>query len=58
MERCELGRQQVDFLGHHITAEVAAPIARHVEVVQEFPRPRTRNSYRVFLGLVSFLPPE
>jgi hypothetical protein len=48
MERCELGRQQLDFLGHHITAEVSAPIARHVEAVQEFPRPRTRNSYRVF----------
>jgi hypothetical protein len=36
----EVGRQQVDFLGHHITADGAAPIAMHVEAIEEFPRPQ------------------
>jgi hypothetical protein len=35
--------QQVDFLGHHITAEWATPIARHVEAVQNFPRPQDKK---------------
>jgi hypothetical protein len=44
MEKCELGRQQVDFLGHRITAEGAAPIAKHVEAVQNFPRSHPSSS--------------
>ncbi len=31
MEKCELVRQEIDFLGHHITAEGASPILRHVQ---------------------------
>ncbi len=54
MEKCELGRQQVDFLGHHVTAERAAPIARHVEAVQNFPRPQDKKQLQSFLGLVNF----
>jgi hypothetical protein len=54
MEKCELGRQQVDFLGHHITAEGATPIARHVEAVQNFPRPQDKKQLQSFLGLVNF----
>jgi hypothetical protein len=54
MEKCELGMQQVDFLGHHITAEWATPIARHVEAVQNFPRPQDKKQLQSFLGLVNF----
>jgi len=43
MEKCKLGRKQVDFLGHRITAEGAAPIAIHVEAVQNFPRPQNKK---------------
>jgi hypothetical protein len=54
MEKCELGRKQVDFLGHHITAEGAAPIASHVEAVQNFPRPQNKKQLQSFLVLVNF----
>ncbi len=54
MEKCELGRQQVDFLGHRITAEGAAPITRHVEAVQNFSRPQDKKQLQSFLGLVNF----
>jgi hypothetical protein len=54
MEKCELGRQQVDFLGHRITAEGAAPITRHVEAVQNFPWPQDKKQLLSFLGLVNF----
>ncbi len=54
MEKWELGRQQVDFLGHHITAEGATPITRHVEAVQNFSRPQDKKQLQSFLGLVNF----
>jgi cleavage and polyadenylation specificity factor subunit 1 len=54
MEKCELGRKQVDFLGHHITADGAAPITRHVEAVQNFPTPQDKKQLQSFLGLVNF----
>jgi hypothetical protein len=54
LEKCELGRQHVDFLGHHITAEGAAPITRHVEAVHNFPRPQDKKQLQSFLGLVNF----
>jgi hypothetical protein len=54
MEKCELGRQQVDFLGDRITAKGAAPIARHMEAVQNFPRPQDKKQLQSFLGLVNF----
>ena len=54
MEKCELGRQQLDFLGYHITDDVATPIARHMEAVQEFPRPQDRKQLENFLDLVNF----
>ncbi len=41
MEKCELARQEIDFLGHHITAEGVSPILKHVQAIQE-----TRSSCR------------
>jgi hypothetical protein len=35
MEKCELARQEINFLGHHITAEGALPILRHVQAIQD-----------------------
>jgi hypothetical protein len=54
MEKCGLGMKQVDFLGHCITAEGAAPIASHVEAVQNFPRPQNKKQLHSFLVLVNF----
>ncbi len=34
MEKCELARREIDFLGHHITAEGASPILKHVQAIQ------------------------
>ena len=54
MEKCEIGRTGIDFLGHHITAEGASPITKHVEVIQSFPRPLDKKQLQSFLGLVNF----
>ena len=54
MEKCEIGRPGIDFLGHHITAEGASPITKHVEVIQSFPQPQDKKQLQSFLGLVNF----
>ena len=54
MEKCEIGRTGIDFLGHHITAAGASPITKHVEVIQSFPRPQDKKQLQSFLGLVNF----
>ena len=54
MEKCELARQEIDFLGHHITAEGASPILRHVQAIQDFPAPRDKKQLQTFLGMVNF----
>jgi hypothetical protein len=54
MEKCELARQKIDFLGHHITAEGASPILRHMQAIQEFPAPRDKKQLQTFLGMVNF----
>ena len=54
MEKCELACQEIDFLGHHITAEGASPILHHVQAIQEFPAPRDKKQLQTFLGMVNF----
>ncbi len=54
LEKCELGRQSVDFLGHRITAAGVAPLLKHVAAVRDYGRPMDMRSLQSFLGLVNF----
>ncbi len=54
LDKCQLGRASVDFLGHLITAESAAPVQKHVAAIQEFPRLSDAKQLQSFLGLVNF----
>ena len=52
--KCELGVTNLQFLGHQVDSEGIRPLEEKVEVIQEFPLPRTRRKLREFLGLVNF----
>jgi Reverse transcriptase (RNA-dependent DNA polymerase)/RNase H-like domain found in reverse transcriptase len=54
LDKCVFGRTAVDFLGHRITAEGAAPLADHVAAVKDFPLPADKEGLQRFLGLVNF----
>ncbi len=54
LEKCELGQQAVNFLSHRISADGVVPLLKHVDAIQEYPRPTDMRSLQFFLGLVNF----
>ncbi len=54
LEKCELGRDSVEFLGHKISLTGVQPILKHLAVIQQYGRPVDRKSLQSFLGLVNF----
>jgi hypothetical protein len=52
--KCLFGQAQIDFLGHHITADGAVPLQLKVQAVQDFARPTTVKGLQQFLGMVNY----
>ena len=52
--KCQFGLSVIDFLGHRVTRDGAAPLPSKVEAVAQFPRPLTVKSLQEFLGMVNF----
>ena len=38
-KKCELGRSQLSFLGHHVRAQRISPLSSRIQAVAEFPQP-------------------
>jgi cleavage and polyadenylation specificity factor subunit 1 len=53
-EKCLFGVTSLDFLGHHITADGAAPLPAYVQAVADFSAPTTIKELQQFLGLINF----
>lgn len=53
-DKCTFGAQEVEFLGHHLSARGVAPLPVKVEAVKEFPTPSTVKNLQEFLGMVNF----
>jgi cleavage and polyadenylation specificity factor subunit 1 len=54
MEKCKLGHQSVDFLGHRITAGGVEPLLKHVVATKDYPQPTDVKTLQSSLGLVNF----
>ena len=52
--KCLFGLPSIQFLGHLINKDGAAPLPSKVEAVAAFPRPNTAGALREFLGMVTF----
>ena len=53
-KKCELGRSELSFLGHHISAHGISPLPERVKAVVDFPPPADKKKLREFLGMVNF----
>jgi hypothetical protein len=49
-EKCEFAVWEVQFLGHHVTAEGIRPLPGRVAAIQDHPRPSTVKQLQAFLG--------
>ena len=49
-----LGRNEIDFLGHRINHNGILPLPDKVEAITNFPNPSTVKGLREFLGMVHF----
>ena len=54
LSKCELFREEVEFLGHRIGVNGLAVMADKVEAVRDWPEPRNVTDVRAFLGLAGF----
>ena len=54
--KCELFKQQVDYLGHEITKEGIKSLQNNIRAILEFPMPKTIKHVRHLNGMVNFLP--
>lgn len=53
-EKCDLGKSQILFLGHIISADGVTPNPIKVVSISNFPRPHTQRGVRSFLGMVNY----
>ena len=54
MDKCELGKQQLVFLGHKVSHEGIKPCEDKVRTIREYTLPSTIKELKAFLGLVNF----
>lgn len=52
--KCEIGREEIAFLGHQIGKGKMAPLSGLVEKIQGAKRPETKRQVRSFLGLAGY----
>jgi hypothetical protein len=49
-EKCEFAVTEVQFLGHHVTAEGIRPLPDRMAAIQDHPRPTTVKKLQAFPG--------
>ena len=54
LEKCEFGRSELSFLGHHVSASGTKPLPERVQAVQAFPQPQTVSDLTRYLGLIHY----
>lgn len=53
-EKCEFGKSELDFLGHHISEHGIVPLEKRIIAITNYPRPEDQTSLKKFLGMINF----
>ena len=52
--KCEIGKDEVEYLGHVFSKSGMAPNPSRVSAIEEWPRPQSSKDVRQFLGLANY----
>lgn len=52
--KCNFGKTKVKFLGYEVSSEGIIPPKEKVEVISEYPKPKTIQQLRTFLGMLNY----
>ena len=53
-EKCVLGVDSVDYLGHRVTSTGISPLPGRLDSIRKFPQPQTVKGLQTYLGMVNF----
>jgi hypothetical protein len=53
-DKCEFLKQELNYIGHVVTAEGVKPDDRKIEAVIKFPTPKSQKDIKSFLGLAGY----
>lgn len=54
-EKCQIARQDLDYLGFRVHGSFIEPQIKHLDQIREFPVPRTKKQLQSFLGVCGWL---
>lgn len=54
LSKCEFGKTKIEFLGYEISQEGISPLKHKIQSILEYPKPKTVNDLRRFLGMINF----
>ena len=54
LAKCQFCKQEIDFLGNHITKHGITPLLSKTVVIKEFTKPSIVKGLQEFLGMVNF----
>lgn len=54
IEKCEFGRNKIEFLGYQVSVEGITPTEERTHAISNYPKPNTVQDLRRFLGMVNF----
>jgi cleavage and polyadenylation specificity factor subunit 1 len=54
LNKCSFGNQEVKFLGYSVSAAGFKPLDEKVRAIADYPRPKTIEELRRFLGMINF----
>ena len=54
VEKCEFGKEKINFLGYEVSTNGIKPTEERTEVISKYPKPKTVAELRRFLGMLNF----
>lgn len=54
LAKCDFGKTELEYLGFHVSKDGLRPTDKQVRVISEFPRPKSIDELRRYLGMINF----